>query len=84
MECILFSCQSMYCSSLRTDVLHTVVALGWCSIAMSNIVHMCTTAHGTARGCFFFVFFLHNHLVQIIEGPDNRGPDNRGRTAYRF
>ena len=72
MECILFSAARV-CSSLRTDVLYTVEALGWCSIAMSNIVHMCTTAHGTARGCFlFFFFFLHNRLVWIIEGPDNR------------
>ena len=60
MECILF----LAASSLRTDVLYTVVALGWCSIAMSNIVHMCTTAHGTARGFFFFT---------QLPGPDNRG-----------
>ena len=56
---------------------------------MSNIVHMCTTAHGTARGCFFFFFFfffffLHNRLVRIIEGPDNRGPDNRGSTVEGY
>ena len=62
----------MYCSSLRTDVLHTVVDLGWCSIAMSNIVHMCTTAHGTARG-FFFFFFFFTQSPRIIEGPDNQG-----------
>ena len=80
MECSLFLPEYVH-SSPRTDVhvLYTVVALGWCSIAMSNIVHMCTTAHGSARGCFFF--FLHNRLVWIIEGPDNRGPDNRGSTV---
>ena len=83
MECILFSCQSMYCSSLRTDVLHTVVALGWCSIAMSNIVHMCNCTWHCAW-LFFFCFFLHNHLVWIIEGPDNRGPDNRGYTVCQM
>ena len=26
-------------------------------------------------------FFLHNRLVRIIEGGDNRGPDNQGSTV---
>ena len=30
---------------------------------------------------FYFYFFLHNHLVRIIEGPDDRGADNRGSTV---
>ena len=76
----------MYCSSLRTDVLHTVVALGWCPIAMSNIVHM--ALHVAVFFFFFFLFlflfFIHNHLVRVIEGPDNRGPDNRGYTVLYY
>ena len=32
---------------------------------------------------FLFLFFLHNRLVWIIEGLDNRGPDNRGSTVIQ-
>ena len=63
MECILFLAARV-CSSLKTDVLYTVVALGWCSIAMSNIVHMALHV-----AVFFFVFFFFTQLP----GPDNRG-----------
>ena len=61
MECILLLAARV-CTSLRTDVLYTVVALGWCSIAMSNIACVHVQLHMALHVAVFF---------SQSPGPDN-------------